>query len=194
MKRTDAARYEVIYDKIMRHFNKGEDLPDELAGRVMRWKIARSYLLDLQPRTDYDVVQLLVEEFTISEGTAWNDVRDCKRFFGSMEQINSEFEKIRLRARIEKLAHTTNKDSVKAMCHANLIKLGGFDKPEEEEAGGAKQIILNLSFNPALVGAKDVPNLDRAVQRFLGEKAKKELIIEDVDFEDVPSADGTSAV
>ncbi len=189
MKRTDQGRYEVIYDKIMRHYNKGDVLPDDLADRLKRWKTARTYFLDIQPHTDYDVVQLISEEFGVSEGTAWNDVRDCKRFFASMEQVNIEFEKVMLRQKIMKLEHTTTKDQVRAICHANLIKLNGFDKPVPEESG-SKQIILNIDFNPARIGAKPIPNLLGVVEKFIGEKAKRELMIEDTDFEMLPANDG----
>ncbi len=183
-KRTDHSRYEVIYDKIMRHYNRGEVLPADLAGRVLRWKAARVYLLDLNPKTDYDVVQLVADEFGVSEGTAWNDVRDTKRFFASLEQVNAGFDKVLLRQKILKLEADTMKDQVKAMCHANLIKLGGYDRPVAED-NAAKQIIIQLDFNPALVGAKPIPNLQRIVEKFIGDKARRELMIEDTDFEPV---------
>lgn len=191
MKRTDADRYEVIYDQIIRHYNKGEELPDDLAKRVVRWKAARVYFLDLTPRTDFDIVQLIVEDFTVSEGTAWNDVRDCKRFFASMERTNREFDRTLLKQKILKLEHSTGKDQVKAICHANLIKLGALDEPDEGESTG-KQVILNVDFNPQRVGAKEIPNLLATVEKFIGEAAKRELMIEDIDFEMIPTSDGTS--
>lgn len=182
MKRTDQERYEVIYDRIIRHYNRGEELPDDLAERIKRWKSAREYFLDLKPKTDFDVVQLLVEEYEVSEGTAWNDVRDCKRFFASMEKTNREFDRILLKQKILKLENTTTNDKVKAMCHANLAKLGALDEPEQAGESG-KQIILNVDFNPARIGAKPIPNLLATVEKFIGEAAKRELMIEDTDFE-----------
>ncbi|KAB7728136.1 hypothetical protein F5984_20540 [Rudanella paleaurantiibacter] len=186
--KTEHERFEDAFERIRRYYDRGQPLPPDLADRVMYWKAARSYFLGDDPtiRTDSDVVDRLCDDFEeLSEGSAWRHVRDCKRYFASMETVNVEFEKVLLKARISKLEQTTSKDSIRAACHTNLIKLGGFDQPQHSE-GGSKTVILNIAFNPALVGAKPVPNLLQTVEKFIGEKARRELMIEDTDFEMLP--------
>ncbi|WP_234733239.1 hypothetical protein [Tellurirhabdus bombi] len=177
-------RFEVVFDKIHRAWDRGEDLPLAIADRLKRWKAAREYFLSKTYMTDSQIVERLADDFRISEGLAWRDVRDAKRFFASTEQVNKEFDIIMLNTRIRKLEDSADSDKVKAACHANLIKLNGYDKPQNVEEG-SKQIILNIDFNPALIGAKPIPKLEQTVERFIGEKAKRELMIEDVDFEDI---------
>jgi hypothetical protein len=185
--RSDLARYEGIYERIRKHYGRGEALPVELQSRVDRWKTARTYLLQDDVHTDYQVVQYLVEDCKVSEAVAWQDVRDTRRYFSQVETVNDEFGKIKLRMQIEQLANTTTKDAVRAQCHRNLIELGGYNKPQPEE-GTTKQIIMVIGTDPRLVGAKPIANLQKIVEKFIGEKHKRELMIEDTDFEMV--ADG----
>jgi hypothetical protein len=183
-------RFEDIFDKILRWYKSDgtKPLAPDLAQRLLRWKSAQTYILTFRPLTSTEVVNYLTKTFTISEPVAWRDLRDTKRLFAEMDTVNDSFDRIMMAAEIRDTkakALAAGKFAAAAQCDTNMIKLRGFEKDPGEAQSGSKQIILNLQFNPKLVGAKEIPNLLQTVEKFIGEKAKRELMIEDIDFDEI---------
>lgn len=179
----ESAQFEQYFDEILRWYRSEGKKPlrPELAQMVVRWKAAREFILTFRPLTDSETVDMLIAAYQISEATAWRDVRNCKRLFASMSPVNHEFEQIMLMADVKDLrvqALQKDKHDVAAKCDATRQKILEKTRPVEQDQS-SKQIVLNLTFNPKLVGAKEVPNLLEQVTRFIGEKAKRELMIDD---------------
>lgn len=189
--KNEEQRFEDAFDQIMRWYKDESgriQLSPSLEGRRQRWLSAREWMLTYKPLTDTGVVNFLVQHHGVSEPQAWRDVRDTKRFFASMEKANREFERIMLVANIKDLrtkAESKGQFKVAAQCDATLAKMGQFDKPDEtDEQATGKHIELLVGFNPKLVGAKEIPNLLEQVQKFIGDKAARELMLDNADFID----------
>lgn len=183
--KSEDARFEDDFDKIMRSFkDERYKLTDALQQRLDRWKSAREWILTQRPLTDSATVNFLKQNHGISEGQAWRDVRDTKRFFASMEKANLEYDRIMLVAQIRDLrakAEFAGDFAVAAKCDATLQKMG-VGKEAEAVDTGAKTIELVIGFNPALIGAKPIPNLLAEVTKYLGEEqARRELMIAEED-------------
>jgi hypothetical protein len=191
MNKSEYQRFEDAFDHIMRWYRDESgryQLSPSLEARLGRWKAAREYILTYRPLTDSIVVTFLQQQYGVSEPQAWRDVRDTKRCFASMEKVNKEFERIMLVAQIQSLRTTAMNASnykVAAQCDATLAKMGQFAEPDVDPSSQAsKKIELHIAFNPALAGAKPIPNLLETVRKFIGDKAERELMIADVDFVD----------
>lgn len=189
--KTETDRFEEDFDRIRKWYKSdgAKPLPGDLEGRLLRWKSAQTYILTFKPLASTEVIKYLCETFTISEPRAWRDLRDTKRFFAEMDTVNDAFDRIMMAAEIRDTkarALLQGKFSAAAACDANMIKLKQYDQPTPTDEG-SKQIILNLQFNPKLIGAKEVPNLLEIVTRFIGDRAKQELMVEDIDFDDMPN-------
>lgn len=184
--KSEDMRYEDAFDHIMRHFKDENRYPlsDSLRGRLDRWRAAYDWILTYKPLTDSAAVKFLMGMYQVTEPQAWRDIRDCKRFFGNMEKAHRDFERIMLIAQIRDLrakAEAKGQFKVAAQCDATLAKLEITikDDQEGENQNTGKNIELLIGFNPKLVGAKEIPNLLEQVEKFIGEKAKQELMIED---------------
>lgn len=191
MNKSEDQRFEDAFDQIMRWYRDESgryQLSPSLEARLGRWKAAREYILTYRPLTDSIVVTFLMQQYGVSEPQAWRDVRDTKRCFASMEKVNKEFERIMLVAQIQSLRTTAmnaQNYKVAAQCDATLAKMGQFAEPDVDPSSQAsKKIELQIAFNPALAGAKPIPNLLETVRKFIGDKAERELMIADVDFVD----------
>ncbi|WP_128544076.1 hypothetical protein [Larkinella soli] len=187
--KSESERFQEAFDHIMRWYRSDGQKPlsPPLEARRLRWVAAREYIVLYKPLTDSEIVKYLAKTYGISEPQAWRDVRDTKRFFATMEAVDKEFDKIMLIAQIKDLrtkAILLEDYKTAAKCDENLIKLGHFDQPGEGGPAG-KTIVLSIDFNPARIGAKPIPNLQQMVEKFIGERARRELMIDDTDFEAV---------
>ncbi|MFD1143030.1 hypothetical protein ACFQ4C_18025 [Larkinella insperata] len=191
--KSENERFEDAFDAILKWYKSDGETPlsASLEGRRQRWIAAREWMVAIRPLTDSETVKYLVSTYQVSEPQAWRDIRDTKRFFATMEATNKEFEKVMLIAQIKSLRTTAlfNGDlKTAAKCDDNLIKLNHFDQPQDTDQA-PRQIKVSIDFNPARIGAKPIPNLEAKVAAYIGEKAKRELMIEDVDFEPVNEKD-----
>lgn len=90
------------YDVILRAWldHKVHELPAELSGMIERWqmvdqlirkgellqKVTETGIIDYTKRFNYsDLVEWLIEKYKISSRTAYEDIRNAKRFFLSCE-------------------------------------------------------------------------------------------------------------
>jgi hypothetical protein len=192
MNKSEDQRFEDAFDQIMRWYRDESgryQLSPSLEARLGRWKAAREFILTFRPLTDSIVVNFLMQQYQVSEPQAWRDVRDTKRCFASMEKVNKEFERIMLVAQIQSLRTMALKDSnyeVAAKCDATLAKMGQFTEPDVDPGAQAgKKIELHIAFNPALAGAKAIPNLLETARKFIGDvRASRELMMGNVEFVD----------
>jgi hypothetical protein len=193
MIQSEAELFEEDLDKILRWYKDETGrvkLTPKLEERLNRWKMAREYILTFSPPTDRETVRFLMKSFQISEPMAYKDVRNTKRLFASMETVDKEFDRIMLIASVKKHIDrllATGRESQVTSCYALLARLGGYDKPTEGANEGGGSLILNVQFNPKLLGAKEIPNLEATVQKFIGDRAKEELMlqVDDIDWIDV---------
>lgn len=182
--RNEDASFLDDFERVKRYYQDEKKYPlsDSLMGRLKRWKSAREWILTQKPLTDSFTVQFIVDTHNVSEPQAWRDVRDCKRFFASMEKVNKDFDRIMLIADIRSLrtkAEFSGDLRTVASCYAILQKLGVGEETQEESAN-TKTIELMVGFNPKLLGAKEIPNLLAEVSKFIGEEqARRELMIEE---------------
>lgn len=194
MKKSEESKFEDAFAKILRYYRDESGtvvLDPVLEARLNRWKVAREYIQLQKPLTDTETVRMLMKYFEVSEPQAWRDVRDTKRFFAAMQPVNKQFEQIMWIAQVKDLrakAELAEDYKTMAVCDKNLKDAGVADSPVDESAG-VKNITLVVGFNPALVGAKEIPNLYEEVERFIGEAAKRELMMNDTGW----SRDGNGA-
>ncbi len=188
--KSEDARFEDAFDQIMRWYRDESgryQLSDSLQQRLDRWKSAREWILTYRPLTDSATVQFIIKTHQVSEPQAWRDVRDTKRFFASMEKTDKEFDRIMLVADVRSLRAKAEMEGdlkVSAACNATLQRMGVGDEVQAVSSVG-KKIQLLISFNPKLIGAKEIPNLLETVEKFIGENARRELMIQDEDFIDI---------
>ncbi|RYC69758.1 hypothetical protein [Spirosoma sordidisoli] len=180
--KSEDVRFEEAFDAIMRWYRDEDRYPltPSLAERLNRWKSAREFILTMKPLTDSSVVGFLMQTHQVSEPQAWRDVRDTKRFFASMEKTNKDFDRIMLISNIKDLrtkAEFSGDYKVVAQCNATLAKMG-VGEEEAPDANVGKKIELHISFNPKLIGAKEIPNLLEQVEKYIGEAARRELMME----------------
>ncbi|NID13769.1 hypothetical protein [Fibrivirga algicola] len=187
-------RFDEVFDALIKWYKEGgtEKLPPELADIKLKWMQIRDYILTHKPKHDGEVVSHFCVDWQLSDATVYHHVRMAKTFYAHCDSAVLEFDKIVLIAQIKELRQLSlaaGKFAVAANCDKNLIALGGFDQPKQAESGGATVIEMHLDFNPSLVtgGAKRDPKLLDQVKRHLGEaKARRELLIEDIEHEDLP--------
>jgi hypothetical protein len=187
MRKSEEFKFEDAYAKILRYYRDESGtvvLDPVLEARLNRWKMAREYIHVQKPLTDTETVKFLMKYFEVSEPQAWRDVRDTKRFFAAMEPVNKEFDRIMWVSQVKDLrakAELAEDYKTMAVCDKNLKDAGQADGAVDESAG-VKNITLVVGFNPKLVGAKEIPNLYQKVEQFIGEAAKRELMMDDDDW------------
>lgn len=188
MRKSEEFKFEDALAKIMRWYNDETGtvvLDPLLEARLNRWKMAREYIHVQKPLTDTETVRFLMKYYEISEPMAWRDVRDCKRFFAAQSTVNKAFSDIMWEAGVRDLrakAELAGDLRVMAICDKNLKDASTATQAAEEASSAGKTIVLMVGFNPELVGAKPIPNLLETVERFIGEAAKRELMIESEDW------------
>jgi hypothetical protein len=181
--KTTEQRFQDDVERIRKWYEDDERNPlsDSLFGRLERWKKIHDYILVQQPLTDTFVVRWVAETFGVSEPQAWRDVRDGKKFFALNDPGDEKFERMMLITSIKSTrtkAELANDHKTVANCNTSLTRLG-VGRKEEKPAEVSKTIILEICFDPKLIGAKDNPNLVSEVEKFIGEAAKRELVVTD---------------
>ncbi|MEZ0485427.1 hypothetical protein [Fibrella aquatica] len=187
-------RFDEIFDALIKWYKAGgiDELPPDLKAHALRWMKIRDYILSFNPKHDGEVASHFSIEWKLSEAQVYHEISHAKRFYAHCAPAVADFEKIVLTAQIKDLrqkAIAKGNLAVAANCDKNLIKLGGYDQPAPQAEIGAGVINVHMQFNPALVGAKRDPGLLAQVKRHLGERAARELLISDVDFEDIAPAE-----
>lgn len=128
---------------------------------------------------------------SISQVTIRKDIAMVQRLFPMVEKADVEFRKMLLAHSIEQnINDAREKGQLKVVetAHRNLMVLFGFDK---ETPQTSQSIVLNLNgYNPALIGAKPIKNLDELIEKQLAEdiEREKEELGEYIEYEIVDDA------
>lgn len=175
------------FDRIFRYYgeeNGKVTLPEDLRKELDRWTFIRLLYGSWEPMSAMEIVRSVVKEFKVSESTAWRDLRNSKKLFAHLEKSNLEFERIVVIEQIKQLrAKAIKRGDLKtaAMCDGNLIKVGGYDK-ELEPPKRIVNVIVQPVFDPKLIGAEEIPDLDKQLQAFTRAKRKKEQEAAETEF------------
>lgn len=130
------------------------------------WQFRSNYSLVAMVKTQYPKVK----DYTIRQ-----DIRMVQRLYPIVEESDREFRKMLLRHSIEEtINEARNKGNLKVVASSerNLMLLEGFDKDVPE---GGTSIVINVNgYNPALIGAKPIKNLDELIEKQLAEDIERE--------------------
>ncbi len=185
MSKTDIAKFEDKLDKVVKYYfddRKQVKLSEDLLKQIERWKFIRMVYTSWRTSSRRDIVSAVVKEYGVDEATAYRDILNAQKLYVRLEEVNKEFERI---IRIEDIkalrAKCIAKGDLKtaAACDANLIKIGGYDK-ELEAPKVINNIINQLMYDPTLVGAEKIPNIEQVVKSFLAKKKR----VDDSEIED----------
>ncbi|MGB4775702.1 MAG: hypothetical protein WBP45_11045 [Daejeonella sp.] len=176
--KTELQRYEDNFDKVVKYYFDEKNqvkLSDDLLNQLERWKFVRMIYSSWKIYNRREVVNAVIKEFDVNEATAYRDVANAQRLFVRLEEVNREFERI---IQIEKIKKTRDKCEAKgdfrtvAVCDTNLIKIGGYDK-ELEPPKVIVNIINQLTYDPSLVDAEPIADLEKTIKSFLVKKKKQ---------------------
>lgn len=183
----DPSRWDDKFDRIVKWYN--DERPDDdpkkvklapaLAEQLNRWTWLYGMVTIPKNRykNDAQLIKLLQVQYPdLSERTARRTLRDMRRFFGSVDQVEIAWEKNMLLASIkETLRQAKKKKDLKAANSAekNLITVLGADKSQETVEN--KTIINVINFNPVQLGAipMEQEQLDAMVAEIMNYDKKK---------------------
>ena len=171
-------RFEDKFDRILRAWKDRTGrviLPKELEDQLDRWLAFRTFMLEFPYESDPDYVREIMAQFDCSQRTAYQCLNDTRRFFASAEAVNQEFEKVMLVADLKKQIKRldTAKDEKELLAAKRLLaKLIGADQPVNPE-GGSNTVINILNYNPELLGAKPVSNLQSLIDKIKADDQHK---------------------
>jgi hypothetical protein len=165
-------------DKIMRCLKSGEDMPPALAERMKRLNAARELLFGVENMNTHQIAKQIRDNFSVSLGQARADVQEAKKLFPMLDPVDRAFEKAWLIDSSKKnIAAARLKGDLKTVAteHKNLAMLFNFS--EDEENAQPPSLIVNvMNFNPALIGAREMPDdqLDRLIEDTVAEDVTEE--------------------
>ncbi|GAB3177611.1 hypothetical protein [Telluribacter humicola] len=176
-------------DKIFECLRKGQELPATLEARYQRLNHARELLYGVEHMNTQQICKSIAKKFQITVSAARLDVVDAKRLFPFLDPVDRDFEKSWLIHDIKATIQAARKKGdhkARAAAQKNLISIFGFDKDLGNQEPPSLTINV-LNFNPALIGAKELPkaDLDKLIDAALDADAKQEAGYEDIDWEDV---------
>lgn len=154
----------------------------DLERQVKWWEWIYNKLHTGRYARDTELVQEIIRKSVIdgqavSQRTAYNYINDCRRFYGAIEHTNVDFEKVMQVAELKddiKKAKARNDFKSVAALRKLLVSILGLDQPTE--TAEQKTIINILNYNPAQLGAKEIPEekLNRLIKDIMAEDRKKE--------------------
>lgn len=129
-----------------------------------------------QFRSNHSLIPLVKAQFPkVKDYTIRQDIRMVQRLYPIVEESEREFRKMLLRHSIEEtINEARNKGNLKVVASSerNLMLLDGFDKDVPE---GGTSVVINVNgYNPALIGAKPIKNLDELIEKQLAEDVERE--------------------
>ncbi|GAB4042207.1 hypothetical protein [Spirosoma litoris] len=165
-------RFQDKFDRILRHWKDRTGrvvLPLDLEQQLDRWVDFRMHMLEFPYESDPEYVKVIMVKFDCSQRTAYQLLNDTRRFFASAEAVNQEFEKVMLLAdlkkQIKRLDDKESRNEKELLAAKRLLaKLIGADQPANAEGGG-NTVINILNYNPELLGAKPVANLQELIDK-----------------------------
>lgn len=148
--------------------------------RISRYYFSKSFKF----RSENELAVKIAKEYDISRLQARKEVEMCKQLYVYGNPVDWKFERALLLYSIKNNINEAreNGDSKTVQReHKNLIDLVGEDKGEDE----ARVININvISYNPTLIGAQEIPNLDEMVKTMIAKDKEKDDKLFD-EFDDV---------
>lgn len=175
-----ARSFEDKYDQILRHWRDRSgtvELDAELETCLNRWLTVRTWLLAAPNETDRYYIDRIEEEFDVKERTAWQLLKDTRRFFADVDTVNTQYERLMqiadLRLRIK--AFSLAGDGKAEMAARKLLaELTGTTRPDDDAGNKGNTTIINmLVCDPSLLGAKEMPNVDQIILELQAEDEEK---------------------
>lgn len=144
--------------------------------RIRIEKISTYYFSEsFKFRSEYELSKIIAKEFAISNFLARKDVDLFKQLYVYANPVDWNFERALLLYSIKNNINTARSigdEKTVQREHKNLIELIGEEKVDNE----ARQININvINYNPTLIGAKEIPNLDKVIADMIAQdKAEEE--------------------
>jgi hypothetical protein len=128
-----------------------------------------------------EFVKMVAEKFDITAWQARNDINDAMYIYGTTLKPVKAYERMLMKEKLlavyDKAKGDTKTLSSALYALELLIKIGGLDKPDEdEEEREARPTEINISFKPELLGVELPQNVDELVKQLQARtKAHKDL-------------------
>ncbi|WP_028665620.1 hypothetical protein [Runella zeae] len=185
-------RFQDDFDAIYRHYtNPNSKLSEKQQEQLQRWTWCREWYITYEPFTNRELVNVMMQQFEISEKQAYIDVYNTMKFFASMEKVNKEAEKVMMVHRLKKRRHKLDAivdTEPKAAGEATkadklLAEVLGFMEPDNLIP--APVIIeINPVFDPTLLGFEPIQNLELKLKKYR-ERKKNESQAIDVTYDEL---------
>lgn len=168
-------------DRILKHLQDDKysvELSDEEERILARWDLADDLLR--QYNKERDVVAMLMHKFKVSKATAINDVMNAKLVYGYSSRIEKDYERRNIKEITSEIIAACMKVSdfttVLRALKIRIVALGlNKEDPDIPDWGKIEQHVFNIVYDPTLVGAKKIENLEEVVEKYLQEKRKKAI-------------------
>lgn len=156
----------------------GLDLPKDLEVQRLRWMHIYGLLSTGKYPKDTQVISAILKAFPeISQRTAYNYLRDTRRFYASLNEPDLAFERVALimemkdDMRIAKKKGDLRSLAALRKVYATLI---GADKAAEVVEN--KTIINIINYNPVMLGGEEIDEatIDKMVAKLLADDKKKQ--------------------
>lgn len=188
----DRQRFDNDYDAIYEaYLDPDKRLTAVQLRQLSRWKLARQWYSEFDPKNDAEVVEALRAEFGISSKQAYTDIANCKRLFGSIDVVNVEFEKVmmieRVKRRMKEMANLPDGFGYPSYMKAEklLADLLGLTK-EKQTLPEPKIVEVVMTANPLELGFEPIENVELHIKSFWKKKEEQQLLeIQDVDFDEL---------
>lgn len=178
------------YDKIHRSYiDPSYQLSEGLETKKNRWIWARTHKEENPSiRSKRHLAKAIMEEFKVSQTTAYDDILHMERLFATLDQINVDFEWIaqyETTQRQLQVAIELGPKGIKVV-PALLKQLNELLKQKSEASReiNPTTVTIQCMDNPELVGGRRIRNLDEKVEAAINRaKMAAQRRFEDVNFE-----------
>lgn len=168
-------------DRILKHLQDDKysvELSEAEERILVRWDLADDLLR--QYNKERDVVAMLMHKFKVSKATAINDVMNAKLVYGYSSRIEKDYERRNIKEITSEIIAACMKVSdfttVLRALKIRIVALGlNKEDPDIPDWGKIEQHVFNIVYDPTLVGAKKIENLEEVVEKYLQEKRKKAI-------------------
>jgi len=148
--------------------------------RISRYYFSKSFKF----RSENELAIKIAKEYDISRLTARKEVEMCKQLYVYGNPIDWKFERALLLYSIKNNINEARENAdfkTVQREHKNLIDIIGDDKGED----GPTVVNINvLNYNPTLIGAVEIENLDDMIKTMIAKDKEKEERVFD-EFDDV---------
>ncbi len=153
-------------------------LPPKLQQKLERVNFCDEQLRKLQTRKQ--VANMIMKRFDVGETKAYNIIAETQAIYGVAGNFNKEYSRIVLYEKVLQLAVKAEKAGdfkAAAALIDKAYKIAGLDKSDSGAPAMPLPVQINYVFDPTLLGAGRIDNLDQQIKSLLG-KADEETTAE----------------